>query len=232
MINVEIRAPDIKKIPKEIKKFDNNMPTMLMRSINRAATTVKTAIGKTASGVPSLYRIKSTEVNSATKITKLASKSELVAIVTVKGRPRPLVKFAVSPKRLAKRKGKSGNPSSYKSAVLKGHGLIALKNSANKPFVAVTKKGEIGVFSRGESKIQKRINIVRRSRTGVKVYKYKNKKNGEAYTVEALQMHFGPSIPQMVANKTIITTVNKSAENTVQNRLNHEISRYSRRWET
>lgn len=229
MINIDIRAPALKDIQGAIRRIDNNSLSMLTRAINRGAITAKTAIGKTSSGVPSAYRIKTTEVNAASKITQRAVASNPIAIVTIKGRPRPLVKFTVTPKRHSKRKGKSGTPRHYRSAVKKKNGLKPLSNSKNKPFFAKTKNGEEGIFSRQDSKIQKQIKIFRRTKKGVKVYKYTNKKDGSPYTVDKLQMHFGPSVPHMVQNEKIMDSVQKAANSMIENRLNHELDMLLRR---
>jgi len=163
MIGIEIRAPELKDIQGAIKNIDKSSPSMLTRAVNRGATTARTAIGKTSTGVPSAYRIKTSDVNTSTKITKRADKSSMIAIVSVKGRPRPLSKFKVTPKKLSKRKGKSGTPKHYKAAVKKRSSLKPLNDSSNKPFFAITKKGEEGIFSRQESKIQKQIRIIRKT---------------------------------------------------------------------
>lgn len=224
--NVEIRAPDLKKIKKTIKGLDNQLPVLLTRAINRAATTAKTSIGKTKTGVPSIYETKSKDVKPSTKLLSQADKSNLVAVVEVKGRPRPLAKFKISPRRLSKRKGKKGSPKLYKASVIKEGGLKDLSGAPNKPFYAVTKKRVEGIFSRTDTLIQKRIKIVRRSKKSakVKLYNYKTK-------VNALQMHYGPSIPQMVNNEKIMTKVQADANKTLQSRLDHEVTRYLERLE-
>lgn len=233
MMKIEIRATDTKQIKGAVKGLDKQSPTLLSRAINRAATTAQTAIGNSKTGVPGYYRIQQKEVKPAIKI-KTANKSELVAVVEIKGRSRPLVKFTVSPKKLAKRKGNSGRPKVYKAAVFRRNGIKALSGAPKKPFYAVTKNGTEGIFSRKETRIQKQIRIVRRSKrgAGVKIYKYKSKvRTGEPYEVDALQMHFGPSIPQMVENTAVMKKVQHDASNMLQSRLQHEVSRYLERLE-
>lgn len=229
--NFEIRAPDLKDITGGIEGIGKQSSGMLSRSINRAATTAKTAIGRSKTGAPSVYRIKSGEVNSASKIIKKADTKNLIAVISVKGRSRPLIKFAVSPKRLAKRHKSSGNPKSYKAAVMKSGSLKNLDHLKNKPFFAITKNGTEGIFSRKDSKIQKQIRIVRRLKgKGVRVYTYKTKvKTGEPYQTDILQMHFGPSVPQMVENNDVMSRIQKEANRTLQKRLDHEVSRYLER---
>ncbi len=225
MMKVEIRAPNMNRIKGAVKGLDKQSPTFLTRAINRAATTAKTAIGNNKTGVPAQYRILQKDVKAAVKI-KPATKTELVAIIEVKGRVKPLVNFTVSPKRVVKRRGKKGNPKFYKAAVLKSNGIKALSGTPNKPFYAVTKTGTAGIFVRKETRIQKQIKIVRRlkRKTGVRTYKY-------MYETEVLEMRFGPSVPQMVENKTIMDKVQSEANNMLQSRLKHEVSRYLERLE-
>lgn len=230
--NFEIRAPDIKNMVGDVAGIEKQSPSILSRAINRAAITAKTSISRSETGIPRIYRIKSSEIQPATKISKTADKGNLMAVVSVKGRPRPLVKFSVSPKKRATRKKGNGSPKAYKAAVMKRGGLKRMDASKNKPFYAITHNGTDGVFSRKETKIQKQIRITKRlkRRTGVRVYKYRTKvKTGEPYQANILQMHFGPSIPQMAENKEVMSRVQKVANQTLQKRLNHELSRYLER---
>lgn len=232
MIKVDIKASDIKKINKAMNQVLDKSPNILANAINRTATKVRVTMKNSTSGVPKYYRVKPTEVDKSIKIYP-ANKSSLKAVVRVKGRPKLLTTFSVSPLHVVGYNGKRRNPSKYKSAVMKGHGLKPLDKHENKPFVAVTRAGIIGVFSRlskGDNLVNKTIKIVRKTATGVKVYKYKTKKDHTPYQKEKLQMHFGPSIPQMVKNNEVMNSVNKNASEMLEKRLIHEVNNIMRRY--
>lgn len=229
MIDIDIHAPDMNKIRKSLGTLEKNAPTVLVRAINRAAITAKSTIRKQSTGVPALYRVKPSVIDRHTKNAP-ANKNNLKAVVTFKGYPRPLSLFAMSPKRIVSYKGKSRSPKRYKASTMKKHPLTALDKEKNKPFVAVTTKGNfMGIFSRtGEyNKVLKEIEIIRKVKPRkkdpyTKVYKYKKQ-------TEKLRMHYGPSIPQMVDNKILFKKMELESSKTLNNRINHEIELLLRR---
>lgn len=224
MINIDIQAPNIKEFKKVLERFDNKAPSLLVSAINRAATTAKASMKKQSSGAPSIYRVKPTEVEKMTSIHQ-ANTSTMKAIVTVKGRSKPLSSFSVSPMRKVSYKGKSPNPKKYKAVVMKGHGLISLDKAENKPFVAVTQNGVIGVFSRmgRNDMIRKNMEVTRKTTSGTKKYTYER-------NVEKLQMHYGPSVPQMIKNDLVFDQVKTDSGNMLNKRMNHEIEALLRRF--
>lgn len=228
MIEIDIKATGLKSIQKKLGRLENNAPSVLVRAINRAAVTAKTSMKKQSSGIPSIYRVKPSEVEKRIRIKK-ANSEKLYAVVTVKGYVKPLIHFSLSPKRVVSYKGKNPNPKRYKAAVKKGHSMVPLDSSDNKPFVAITTKDKFtGLFSRmgKNNTIIRNITITRKTqkkgRRVYKFYKYKRK-------AEKLQMHFGPSIPQMAANNIIYINIEEDTGKTLNTRVNHEINRLLRR---
>lgn len=215
-----------KEVQKAMEKNLRQSSGALVSAINRAAITAEKTMRANATGAPSMYRIKSGDVKKSIKISK-AKKGNIVAVVKVRGRTRPLYDFTVSPKQRVNFTGRALKPSRYRAAVLKGKGLKPLDKQKNKPFVTSTRAGIMGVFSRKDKSnpgnlIEKNVRIIKKSKDKVRVYKYKVKK-------EKLEMHFGPSIPQMIDNTRIMFRVKKDTNKTLESRLEHELNRIIRR---
>lgn len=215
-----------KEVEKALKKTLNKSSTALSNAINRAATTAQATMKNSSQGVPSMYRIKSNETQKAIKI-KRANRNDLIAVVKVRGRTRPLYGFAVSPKTRVRSSGKSIRPGRYKAAIYKSRRMEPLDKTENKPFVTRTKSGVMGVFSRmnksnPDNLIEKNVRVFKKNKNKVKSYRYK-------VTKEKLQMHFGPSIPQMVDNTEIMFRLRKGIRNTLEKRLDHELNQIIRR---
>ena len=91
-------------------------------------------------------------------------------------------------------------PKVYKAAVKKAGGLKPLygervSGKQSKPFFATTKKGTQGIFFRSR---------------------------GKAYPIKQVM---GPAIPQIIDNKEIMENIMKKANETLEKRIEHELSR-------
>ena len=145
--------------------------------------------------VASRYFVKQKQVADTLKISK-ASKSNLEVAVVSKGE-----KFKVSPREPVKIISREERtPKVYKAAVKKAGGLKPLygervSGKQSKPFFATTKKGTQGIFFRSR---------------------------GKAYPIKQVM---GPAIPQIIDNKEIMENIMKKANETLEKRIEHELSR-------
>ncbi len=182
MITVDEKHMEIMK--KLFKNLKNNLPTVLMRAINRAAESAKTNTGKKAS---EKYVIKTSDVKSTVKITK-ATTQKLRAIVTSTGFKVPLYKFKASPS-----VPRTQNPPrAYKFKVKKSGSLKPITGA----FIA----------SLNGNRAMKRVD---KNRLPIKQL-------------------YGPSIPEMLGNKSVSEAIENEAQKVLEKRFEHEIKRVMR----
>ncbi len=192
--NIEISKDDIREIKQRLGQFKDKTPNVLSRAINRTVASIKTEIKRDAA---KQYSITQRDVN-ATLIDRRATSKELYGYVKSTGAVIPLSKFRISPQRtvMYDDNGKP-NPSHYSAAVFKGHGLKALDRNP-KAFAAIMPNHHGGMYER----------------TGEKG------RNGK----EIIEQRFGPSVPHMIKNKTVISDITSKAESTLHKRIDAEIN--------
>lgn len=195
-MNVTIET-NTDEIVERLSEITEKSKLVMMRSMNRVASTVSTSVKKEVSA---RYFISQKKVAETLHIEK-STTSNLVASVVSKGSKLGLEKFKVSPLRPVKlSKNGKRTPRVYKAAIKKSGGLKPLtgKNIVgrnNKPFVAIMQNGHTGVFFR---------------------------ETWEAYPIKSIM---GPAVPQLAGKKEIMEVVNKKANETLQKRIEHELSR-------
>ena len=145
--------------------------------------------------VASRYFVKQKQVADTLKISK-ASKSNLEVAVVSKGEKLELEKFKVSPREPVKIISREERtPKVYKAAVKKAGGLKPLYGERVSGKQSKPKKGTQGIFFRSR---------------------------GKAYPIKQVM---GPAIPQIIDNKEIMENIMKKANETLEKRIEHELSR-------
>ncbi len=112
---IYITQYDVSQVAYRLGQYSKKAPTVMMRALNRAATTAKTEVVKQAK---ENYFVGAAEVRKTITITK-ASRDRLRAIVNSKATRRELIAFKVSPKNPKPKK----RPKMVKVAVRKDGGL-------------------------------------------------------------------------------------------------------------
>ena len=197
MIISEIRVSGIEDVELRLGNMKKNAPQVLSRAINRAVSNVKKNMGKETS---SLYYISSGNVKKTVNITK-ATKSKLKAAAISQGSGIALSKFKVNPGTPVKYRGTSRSPKVYRAGVKKSGGLKPLDGNP-KGFIAIMKNSE-KIEGASDHK-------------GVWV-----RTSSNSFPIKQL---YGPSVPQMVKNENIMEKINREANETLQKRIDAEIS--------
>lgn len=195
-MNVTIET-NTDEVVERLSEITEKSKLVMMSSMNRAASTVSTSVKKEVSA---RYFISQKKISETLHIER-ASTSNLTASVISRGSKLGLEKFKVSPLRPVKlSKNGKRTPKVYKAAIKKAGGLKPLTGKnilgrKNKPFVAIMPNGHEGVFIR---------------------------ETWDAYPIDSMM---GPAVPQLVGKKEIMEVVTKKANETLQNRIEHELSR-------
>ncbi len=173
----------------------------LSRVIDRARSTVRTTALK---GITNVYAITQKDVRAETNINMHTRKenSGIVGEVWFSGAAIPLYRFNVTPKTPTPRTSEH-----VRAGVLKGRQTL-LKNA----FVALMTSGHYGVFERVSGKYME-------ARGG------KKNKHTQAIGNGIYDQFYGPSTAQMAANSVVLSEVEDAAMDTINKRLEHEISR-------
>lgn len=196
MLQISIDS-NIDEIEKKLSEITDRSRLVMMRAMNRTARNIATT---TKREVASRYFVKQKQVADTLKISK-ASKSNLEVAVVSRGEKLELEKFKVSPREPVKIISREERtPRVYRAAVKKAGGLKPLygekvSGKQSKPFFAITKKGTQGIFFRSRSR---------------------------AYPIKQVM---GPAIPQIIDNKEAMENIMKNANETLQKRIEHELSR-------
>src|SRR5690554_1402652 len=102
--DVRVDATEVRKVELLLGKQFKQAPTVIMRALNRAASSSKTAASKE---VRQEYHVKAKDVNKTIKIYR-ASRKKLGALVISKDSKLPLDRFKFSPRTRPKRPPKGG----------------------------------------------------------------------------------------------------------------------------
>lgn len=141
------------------------------------------------------YHVRAGDIRSTIRLSK-ASPSRLSAEINSKGSAIRLIKFKVNPKTVNARRR-----TPVRVGVAKG-GQSVIKAG----FIARMPNGSTGVFERtGKFKT---------ARAG----RYAGRKR------EMIEQKFGPSVPQMLGNKTVVKEISERATEMLDKRLDHEIN--------
>lgn len=189
----------VKKAQAVLSGVEGGIEKAVMRSMNRALSSGKTALVK---GVKSTYEVNDEPVRDAVKVRR-ASVTRLAGSIDVKGKALSARHFAHDPA------GKDTTGSSRKTV------RIAIKKGKT----SALKTGFIWDGGWGTEKHAIYL------RSGGKVRATKGRHAGKKYMVEKLKKMTGPSVPQMAGNEDVSETVEKRVQEIFERRLTHETNR-------
>ena len=189
----------VKKAQAVLSGVEGGIEKAVMRSMNRALSSGKTALVK---GVKSTYEVNDEPVRDAVKVRR-ASVTRLAGSIDVKGKALSARHFAHDPA------GKDTTGSSRKTV------RIAIKKGKTSALKTVF------IWDGGWGTEKHAIYL----RSGGKVRATKGRHAGKKYMVEKLKKMTGPSVPQMAGNEDVSETVEKRVQEIFERRLTHETNR-------
>lgn len=189
----------VKKVQAVLSGVEGGIEKAVMRSMNRALSSGKTALVK---GVKSTYEVNDEPVRDAVKVRR-ASVTRLAGSIDVKGKALSARHFAHDPA------GKDTTGSSRKTV------RIAIKKGKT----SALKTGFIWDGGWGTEKHAIYL------RSGGKVRATKGRHAGKKYMVDKLKKMTGPSVPQMAGNEEVSEAVEKRVQEIFERRLTHETNR-------
>lgn len=189
----------VKKAQAVLSGVEGGIEKAVMRSMNRALSSGKTALVK---GVKSTYEVNDEPVRDAVKVRR-ASVTHLAGSIDVKGKALSARHFAHDPA------GKDTTGSSRKTV------RIAIKKGKT----SALKTGFIWDGGWGTEKHAIYL------RSGGKVRATKGRHAGKKYMVDKLKKMTGPSVPQMAGNEEVSEAVEKRVQEIFERRLTHETNR-------
>lgn len=180
---------------KEVEKKLGDMKSKAPAVMARAINRAVTA-AKTAMGKEASAKYYVKSGTVKSTITLIkANAGNLRGIATSKDARVPLYKFKVSPKTPVRVSGRNKRSPAMYKAAVKKAGGYKPLNGSPKPFVAGFASGHTGVFER---------------------------KSSERLPISEL---YGPAVPQMLKSEEVMPNIERRANEVLQNRLDHEISR-------
>lgn len=192
---IEISNEQIERVNAVLRGIQGGAEKVFCNSINRALGTIRTTAGKQ---IREVYAISQRDLRPKENIRlKKANRNDLIGEVFFADRSIPLYRFNVSPRQPIWR-GK------VKAAVLKTES----QKEFEKAFIATVRAGgeeHTGVWER---KVE---------RTGDP----DDRKNSRFPIVE----FFGPSVADMAGNSVVVEQVENAAQETINKRIEHEITR-------
>lgn len=142
------------------------------------------------------YTVKAGRVNQTISVTR-SSPEKLISSITSRGESIPLYDFKVSPKTINPRR-------KTKVSVEVRRGSRSALDSA---FIARMPNGKVGVFERtGE------FSIAQQGR-----YRGQRREN--------IEQKFGPAVPVMMNSDSVVSAIQKRAEEQLEDRIPHELNR-------
>lgn len=189
----------VKKAQAVLSGVEGGIEKAVMRSMNRALSSGKTALVK---GVKSTYEVNDEPVRDAVKVRR-ASVTHLAGSIDVKGKALSARHFAHDPA------GKDTTGSSRKTV------RIAIKKGKT----SALKTGFIWDGGWGTEKHAIYL------RSGGKVRATKGRHAGKKYMVDKLKKMTGSSVPQMAGNEEVSEAVEKRVQEIFERRLTHETNR-------
>lgn len=170
--------------------------------INRGLTTVR---GQSSRKIRGVYNITHSNLRTETNIyLRKASSSNLSGDITFSGHKIPLARFNITP-------SAPGKKGMVRASVLKGSGQTTLKHA----FIAKMKSGHIGVFER--------IPGQHMGSRGDKRNKHTEKIG--ANSMRQTDQFYGPATAQMAGNTIVLNEIETVAQETINKRVEQEISR-------
>ena len=169
--------------------------------INRGLATVRSQSSK---GIRSIYNITHSNLRADSNITlKKAGKSNLSGEIMFSGFKIPLARFSVSP-------NIPGSKRPLKISVLRTSSPTLLQHA----FLARTKSGHLGIFERIPGQYM-----------GSRIGRSKHSEKIGANTNRTTDQFYGPEAAQMASNSLVLTQIEAAAQETINKRVEHEITR-------
>lgn len=169
--------------------------------INRGLATVRSQSSK---GIRSIYNITHSNLRADSNITlKKAGKSNLSGEIMFSGFKIPLARFSVSP-------NIPGSKKPLKISVLRPSSPTLLQHA----FLARTKSGHLGIFERIPGQYM-----------GSRIGRSKHSEKIGANTNRTTDQFYGPAAAQMASNSLVLTQIEAAAQETINKRVEHEITR-------
>lgn len=192
---IEITNEQIERVNSILSGVQGGVEKVFYNAINRALGTIRTTAGKQ---IREVYAISQKDLRTESNVRlKKAARNDLVGEISFAGCKIPLYRFNVSPKQPVWR-GK------VKAAVLKTES----QKEFEKAFVATVRAGDKEHTGVWERKVE---------RTG----REEDRKNSRFPIVE----FFGPSVADMAGNSVVLAQVENAAQETINKRIEHEITR-------
>lgn len=135
-MQIKVNRTDIDRLKSDLRHIENGMPMVLVRSINRVLTGVRTDF---VSSVRRVYAVKAKAARDNTRIYR-ASQAKMGGEVVSTGKPIPLVNFQPRPSNVQPRR-----KAPITVEVIRGE-----RKPVEHAFVAVMKSGHKGVFRRAK----------------------------------------------------------------------------------
>jgi hypothetical protein len=205
---IEITEKQIDRINLLLSGITKGPEKAIKNVFDRALTTARSHTFKELSNV---YAISKTNLRAETNVNlrkAIAQDNEVVGYLSFSGFAIPLYRFNVSPKTPTPRESES-----VSVGVLKG-----ARTKFSHAFVAKMKSGHYGIFERLSGEYMKN----RANKSG-------KSKHAERIGAETQQgrydQFYGPSTAKMVENTKVITKIEAAAQETINKRIEQEISR-------
>lgn len=198
MIRLEIKEETVRRVEKILAGVPKGAQRAMANAINRGLAKARTEAKKEARKV---YTVKAGAFSEGVYVqVKKASAGDLAGYISFNGNKLPLYKFKVTPRSPGSRK-------KVHAAVKRGGG-----GTFQHAFVAAMPTGHTGIFERtGKQGIHER---QKRTKDG----------KGNRHT-EKIKERMGLAVPQMVGNEEVVRRMEKEAQEMVDKRVEHEISR-------
>lgn len=205
---IEITEKQIERINLILNGISKGPEKAFKNVFDRALTTART---RTFKEINNVYAISKTNLRAETNVNlrkARAQGNEIVGYVSFSGFAIPLYRFNVSPKTPTPRESES-----VSAGVLKG-----AQTKFSHAFVAKMKSGHYGIFERLPGEYMKD----RANKSG-------KSKHAERIGAETQQgrydQFYGPSTAKMVENAEVITEIEQATQETINKRVEQEVSR-------
>lgn len=205
-IQLTVEETEVQRVQKLLAGVEGGTRKALYNAVERAQAKVRT---ETTRAITGAYAISLPNLRAATNITSriYGDASQVIGEITFAGNKLPLYRFGVTPKirEVTNRLIRANINGLWKTIRASAPVSAVLKRGGSKvqsetAFIAKMKSGHIGVFER----IGAYSNIIRE--------------------------RMGLATAQMAENSTVLEDVEKAAQETLNKRLDHEITRIINGW--
>lgn len=195
---IVVDSAEIDRAQRALRRVPGGAPKAITRTLNRAVQSGKGAASKSARQTHLLQPKKLSEA-----LTVKRADSGLVASLVARGKPRALTYYKIKPSHplyaQVKKSGGGNIPGGFVATMKSGHkGVFVRRQEGN--------RGTISKYLHGE--------------------RPRNRKRGTGTTKgrAALKELYGPSVPGIMKNQSVINAFGDQAKETFSKRLPHEVS--------